>query len=291
MAFSESAPPKRRVASPPPTDPLTRAEQLTVAARALRAAEHICIFTGAGVSAESGIPTFRDALTGHWARFSPEELASPQAFADDPARVWQWYAERRADVRRALPNPAHTALAALAARVSHCTVITQNVDDLHERAGTSAVLRLHGSLFHIRCSAGCAGRVPAPDDAAGDVPAGGVEGIPRCGSCGALMRPDVVWFGEPLPMDAFEAARSAAIACDVFLSVGTSNMVEPAASLPWIAAAHGATVLVVNPTMAGQRSGPSILPIEGPAGVMLPRLMAEAFVGRRVRRQDPPSPR
>jgi NAD-dependent deacetylase len=155
MAFSESAPPKRRVASPPPTDPLTRAEQLTVAARALRAAEHICIFTGAGVSAESGIPTFRDALTGHWARFAPEELASPQGFADDPARVWQWYAERRADVRRALPNPAHTALAALAARVSHCTVITQNVDDLHERAGSRDVVRLHGSLMHARCTAGC----------------------------------------------------------------------------------------------------------------------------------------
>jgi NAD-dependent deacetylase len=256
---------------------------LAVAARALRAAEHICIFTGAGVSAESGIPTFRDALTGHWARYTPEELASPQAFAEDPVRVWQWYAERRADVRRALPNPAHTALAALATRVSHCSVITQNVDDLHERAGSSHVLRLHGSLFHMRCAAGCGERGPVPEDTDGT--------IPPCPRCGALMRPDVVWFGEPLPMDAFEAARSAAIACDVFLSVGTSNMVEPAASLPWIAAAHGATVLVVNPTMSGQRTGPSILPIEGPAGVMLPRLMAEAFVGRRSRRQDAPGPR
>jgi NAD-dependent deacetylase len=276
--------PRRRVASPPPTDPHTRAEQLAVAARALRAAEHICIFTGAGVSAESGIPTFREALTGHWARFSPEELASPQAFADDPQRVWQWYAERRADVRRALPNPGHTALAALATRVAHCTLVTQNVDDLHERAGSASVLRLHGSLFHVRCASGCGERIEAPAGGAADP-------IPTCARCGALMRPDVVWFGEPLPMDAFEAARSAAIACDVFLSVGTSNVVEPAASLPWIAAAHGATVLVVNPSMAGQRTGPSILPIEGPAGVMLPRLVAEAFVGRRTRRQEMPGAR
>lgn len=275
---------RRRVASPPPTDPQTRAEQLAVAARALRAAEHICILTGAGVSAESGVPTFREALTGQWARHAPEELASPKGFADDPQRVWQWYAERRGEVSRALPNPAHTALAALATRVAHCTLITQNVDDLHERGGSPSVLRLHGSLFQVRCSAACGARGEAPEGAPTDP-------IPACPQCGALMRPDVVWFGEPLPMDLFEAARSAAIACDVFLSVGTSNLVEPAASLPWIAAAHGATVIVVNPTMAGQRSGPSILPIEGPAGVMLPRLMAEAFAGRRVRRQDPPGAR
>lgn len=269
---------RRRVASPPPTDPQTRAEALSVAAKALRAAEHVCILTGSGVSAESGIPTFREAQTGLWAQFSPQELATPEAFAANPTRVWQWYAARRAMVRAATPNPAHTALVTLASRVAHCTLITQNVDDLHERAGSRDVVRLHGSLMHVRCSAGCPGAIAPTDEPHGDVA--------PCPSCGALLRPDVVWFGEPLPMPPFETARNAAVACDVFLSVGTSNVVEPAASLPWISATHGATVIVVNPTMDGQRSGPSILPIEGPAGVMLPRLVAEAFAGRRPRRQS-----
>ena len=268
---------RRRVASPPPTDPQTRAEALTVAAKALRAAEHVCVLTGAGVSAESGIPTFREAQTGTWAQFSPQELATPDAFAAHPTRVWQWYAARRAMVRAAQPNPAHVALVTLASRVAHCTLVTQNVDDLHERAGSRDIVRLHGSLMHARCSAGCAGSFAATDEQLADVP--------TCPQCGALLRPDVVWFGETLPMPPFEAARNAAVACDVFISVGTSNIVEPAASLPWISATHGATVIVVNPTMEGQRSGPSILPIEGPAGVMLPRLIAEAFAGRRARRQ------
>lgn len=267
---------RRRVASPPPTDPQTRAEALSVAARALRAAEHVTVLTGAGVSAESGIPTFREAQTGMWAKFSPQELATPQAFANDPERVWQWYAMRRAMIRAAQPNAAHQALVTLASRVAHCTLITQNVDDLHERAGSTDMVRLHGSIMHIRCSAGCEGSVPASLE--------DVNTVPRCPACGAKMRPDVVWFGEPLPMKTFEAARDAAIACDVFLSVGTSNLVEPAASLPWISATHGATVIVVNPTMDGQKRGPSILPIEGPAGVMLPRLVAEAYAGRRARR-------
>lgn len=267
---------RRRVASPPPTDPQTRAEALSVAARALRAAEHVTVLTGAGVSAESGIPTFREAQTGIWAKFSAQELATPQAFANDPERVWQWYAMRRAMIRAAQPNAAHQALVTLASRVAHCTLITQNVDDLHERAGSTDMVRLHGSIMHIRCSAGCEGSVPAPLEE--------VNAVPRCPTCGAKMRPDVVWFGEPLPMKTFEAARDAAIACDVFLSVGTSNLVEPAASLPWISATHGATVIVVNPTMEGQKRGPSILPIEGPAGVMLPRLVAEAYAGRRARR-------
>lgn len=267
---------RRRVASPPPTDPQTRAEALSVAARALRAAEHVCILTGAGVSAESGIPTFREAQTGVWAQFSPQELATPEAFAKDPERVWGWYGARRATIRSAQPNPAHLALVTLASRVAHTTLITQNVDDLHERAGSTGVVRLHGSIMHARCSAGCPGSLLASGEDG--------SGVPPCPSCGALLRPDVVWFGEAMPMKSFEAAREAAVACDVFLSVGTSNIVEPAASLPWIAATHGATVIVVNPTMEGQRSGPSILPIEGPAGVMLPRLVAEAYAGRRARR-------
>ena len=267
----------RRVASPPTTDPQTRAEALSVAAKALRSAEHVCVLTGAGTSAESGIPTFRDALTGLWAKFSPQDLATPEAFAQHPKRVWQWYAARRAMVRTAQPNPAHVALATLASRVSHCTLVTQNVDDLHQRAGSRGVVSLHGSLMRARCSAGCPGAIEPADDS---------DEVPTCASCGALMRPDVVWFGEPLPMDQYEIARNAAVACDVFLSVGTSNIVEPAASLPWVAAAHGATVIVVNPTMDGQRRGPSVLAVEGPAGVMLPRLIAEAYAGKRPRRVD-----
>ncbi|MBY0490735.1 MAG: NAD-dependent deacylase [Gemmatimonadaceae bacterium] len=276
MTPPDPAQQRRRVASPPPTDPQTRAEQLSLAARALRSAEHVCVLTGAGVSAESGIPTFREAQTGIWARFSPQELATPEAFAADPDRVSQWYAARRAMIRGAQPNAAHQALVTLASRVAHCTLITQNVDDLHERAGSTDVIRLHGSIMHLRCSGSCGTRVAAPLEDTGAL-------IP-CESCGKRMRPDVVWFGEPLPMKPFEAARDAAIACDVFLSVGTSNLVEPAASLPWISATHGATVIVVNPTMEGQKRGPSILPIEGPAGVMLPRLIAEAYAGRRARR-------
>lgn len=269
----------RRVASPPSRVPQTRAEALAIAARALRAAEHVCVLTGAGVSAESGIPTFRDAQSGVWARFSPQELATPEAFAADPVRVWQWYAGRRDTIRDAQPNPAHAALVSLAGRVSHCTLVTQNVDDLHQRAGSPDVIRLHGSLLDVRCSAGCPGTFAA-DAADRDAP-------PPCRNCGALLRPDVVWFGEPLPSAPFEAARAAALACDLFLSVGTSNVVAPASSLPWLAASHGATVIVVNPTMEGQRTGASILPLEGPAGVMLPRLVEAAFAGKRTRSRDP----
>lgn len=270
--------PTRRVASPPTTDPQTRAEALAVAARALRSAEHVCVLTGAGTSAESGIPTFREALTGYWSRYSPQELATPEAFARQPQVVWQWYAARRAMVRAAQPNAGHVALASLATRVSHLTLVTQNVDDLHQRAGSREVVSLHGSLMRARCSAGCSGTIE-PTAAQAETP-------PPCPKCGALMRPDVVWFGEPLPMDQYEIARNAAVACDVFISVGTSNVVEPAASLPWVAAAHGATVIVVNPTMEGQRRGPSVLAVEGPSGVLLPRLVAEAYAGKRPRRVE-----
>jgi NAD-dependent deacetylase len=251
---------------------------MTAAARALRSAEHVCVLTGAGVSAESGIPTFRDALTGVWAKYAPHELATPEAFAAHPQRVWQWYSARRAMIRAAQPNAGHQALVTLASRVSHFTLVTQNVDDLHQRAGHREIISLHGSIMQARCTAGCAPRVEPTSDHA-DEPL-------RCASCGALMRPDVVWFGEPLPMVAYERARDAAVACDVFLSVGTSNLVEPAASLPWIAAAHGATVIVVNPSMEGQRRGPSVIGLEGPAGVLLPKLVAEAFAGKRARRTE-----
>jgi NAD-dependent deacetylase len=230
----------------------------------LRAARHVAVLTGAGVSAESGIPTFRDALTGLWARYRPEDLATPEAFARDPALVWSWYEWRHGLVARAEPNSAHRALARLESLVARLTLVTQNVDGLHQRAGSSAVWELHGSLLRARCSGGCAGRGPWP--------AGHDRPLP-CRRCGAPLRPDVVWFGEPLPEQAITAARDAARACDVFLSVGTSNLVEPAASLPWMAARAGALVLVVNPTEQGQPAGPSVRHLTGPAGVVLPELV------------------
>ncbi len=254
---------------------------LSSAAAMLRASEVVTVLTGAGVSAESGIPTFRDALSGWWSRFRPEELATPEAFTEAPARVWGWYALRRALVRSAMPNPAHAALAYLARRLPRCTLLTQNVDGLHESAGHRDVVSLHGSLLRVRCSAGCSPAFAAPPtmDAA-HAQAGPVE-PPPCVHCGAPLRPDVVWFGESLPEGALVRARAATFACDVFLSVGTSNIVEPAASLPWLAASHGATVMVINPTMQGQRSGPSIVPLMGSAASLLPRLIARAWPAKR----------
>jgi NAD-dependent deacetylase len=234
----------------------------------LRAARHVAVLTGAGVSAESGIPTFRDALSGWWARYRPEELATPEAFARDPDLVWRWYAERRRHALGADPNAGHRALARLARLGPRVTLVTQNVDGLHQRAGSAAVHELHGNLTRARCSR--EGRVVETDrwDA---------TTAPPCPTCGARLRPDVVWFGEPLPARALEVALEAAAACDVFLAVGTSNLVEPAASLPWIAAAAGACVGVVNLSAHGQRTGPGIHTVLGSAGTVLPALLEAAW--------------
>jgi len=237
----------------------------------LRTARSVAVLTGAGVSAESGIPTFRDALTGLWARYRPEDLATPEAFARNPSLVWSWYRMRRELVAHAEPNAAHRALAALEAEVPRFTLVTQNVDGLHRRAGSERVIELHGSLARARCSR--EGTVlEAWDETGGETPS--------CGACGALLRPDVVWFGEPLPGDALRAAEIAARNCDLFLSIGTSNLVEPAASLPWRAAAAGAEVVVINPDMDGQRSGPGIHHLIGPAGDLLPALVEAAWPRR-----------
>lgn len=253
-------------------------EALEVAARAVRAAENVCVLTGAGISAESGVPTFRDPLTGLWAQFNAQELATPEAFARQPDLVWSWYAMRAAQIQNMRPNAGHFALSTLAAYVPHFTLLTQNVDDLHLRAGASDVIALHGSLLRARCSGGC--------DAMLDMTMAPAERAPRCPACGERMRPDVVWFGEALSVDTLNRARTATFACDVFLSIGTSNLVEPAASLPWLAAAHGATVIVVNPSMEGQRRGPSILQLKGSAGATLSRLVSMAFAGRKPRRSE-----
>ena len=251
---------------------------METAAKALRAAEHVCVFTGAGISAESGLPTFRDAQSGLWSKYEASELATPEAFARNPNLVWSWYAKRAATVRDSQPNAGHLALTTLFAYVPQSTLLTQNVDDLHARAGAENAIALHGNIIHARCSAGCGYRIQfadAPNNVA-----------PYCSQCSALMRPDVVWFGESLDEDLLERARMATLACDVFLSVDTSNVVEPAASLPWIAASHGATVIVINKTLEGQRSGPSIVQLEGSAATILPQLVAMAFVGRKPRYRE-----
>jgi NAD-dependent deacetylase len=234
----------------------------------LRAARRVAVLTGAGVSAESGIPTFRDALTGLWARYRAEDLATPQAFERNPPLVWGWYRMRRELVALVEPNPGHVAIARLESLVPDFTLITQNVDGLHRRAGSTAPIELHGSLLRARCS-----REGTILESWEEVE----PGPPCCVRCGAFLRPDVVWFGETLPEAELRRAREASAACEVFLSVGTSNLVEPAASLPWLAAAQGAAVAVVNPSMEGQGGGPRVHHLPGRAGELLPRLLAAVW--------------
>lgn len=241
----------------------------------LRRTRHIVVFTGAGVSAESGIPTFRDALTGLWQRFDAEQLATPGAFRRDPALVWGWYEWRRMRVKTVEPNPAHVAIAAMAHHVPQFTLITQNVDDLHERAGSNDVIHLHGSIHAPRCF-DCT-RPAATTSEIPDGPDGGrrIE-PPRCEHCGGYIRPGVVWFGEALPEHAMTRAFQAAEACDVLFSVGTSSLVFPAAAIPQHAAQSGATVIQVNPN-ATALDPAARFNLRGPAGAILPALVAEAW--------------
>lgn len=234
------------------------------AAAALARARHVCVLTGAGTSAESGIPTFRDALTGLWARFNPEELATPQAFERNPKLVWDWYESRREHVRHAEPNPGHYALAELSRLVPRLTLVTQNVDGLHQRAGSRDVLEFHGNILRDRCVAEqlVAGRASANGD-----------DLPRCARCGGLLRPDVVWFGEPIPEGPMIAASDAAEDCDAFLSIGTSSLVYPAAGLAERALARGVPVIEINPNRT-DLSPHATLVLRGPSGVLLPRLMS-----------------
>jgi NAD-dependent deacetylase len=237
-------------------------------ARRLRKADQVVLLTGAGVSAESGIPTFRDALTGLWARFRPEDLATPEAFERDPRTVWQWYAERRAHVARAHPNAAHYAIARMETLVPCLTLVTQNVDGLHQRAGSRLVLELHGSIVRTRCSQ--EGRIVETWAEGRDVP-------PRCPSCRAALRPDVVWFGESLPSLALEEATRAAAACDLMLVVGTSGLVYPAAAIPHAALSAGVPVCVIDPADVPLGSINGVLVLRGAAGHVLPALLDAAW--------------
>ncbi len=242
---------------------------------AMRAARHIVVFTGAGVSAESGIPTFRDTLTGLWERFDAASLATPQAFLQDPELVWGWYEWRRMKAVQAQPNPAHLAIAALARHVPKLTVVTQNVDDLHERAGSVGAIHLHGSLHKPYCF-DC-GRPPAKALGMPLEPEGGRRlEPPRCRHCGGRLRPGVVWFGESLPSDAMHAAFAAAQNCDVLLSIGTSGVVYPAAEVPILAWESGAVVVHINPQAVAHGEEREYT-LAGAAGEQLPALVQQAF--------------
>ncbi|MFN6997606.1 MAG: SIR2 family NAD-dependent protein deacylase [Aquincola tertiaricarbonis] len=231
-------------------------------------ASRVCVLTGAGMSAESGIPTFRDAQTGLWARFDPMQLASEPGFRADPRLVWDWYQQRREGVRRAQPHAGHQALAAFAQRrPGVLTVVTQNVDDLHQRAGLDGVLRLHGDLLQDRWLA--PSRHMPPCDLRQALPGH----PPRCAQCGNLVRPGVVWFGEALPADVLADAEDAARGCTVMLVVGTSGAVWPAAGLAGIARRAGAWVAIVNPA-ATEIDGDADEHLAGTAAGLLPRLLA-----------------
>ncbi|HAV62471.1 MAG TPA: NAD-dependent protein deacylase [Verrucomicrobiales bacterium] len=231
----------------------------------LRIARRVAVLTGAGISAESGVPTFRDALAGLWKDYRPEDLATPEAFIRNPAMVWEWYSWRRELVRAVQPNAGHRALAALAERFEEFTLVTQNVDGLHQLAGSREVIELHGSIARVKCFD--RNHPVAAWESDGQIP-------PRCAECGSLLRPDVVWFGEPLPAEALGRAFEASSRCDVFLSVGTSGLVYPAAGLPRIALDAGATLVEINPTPTPLTDDCDHF-LAGPAGVFLPALLEQ----------------
>lgn len=246
-------------------------ERVHAAADTLRASRCLVVLTGAGVSKESGIPTFRDALDGLWAQYDPVLLATPRGFRHDPKLVWDWYQHRRTLIAQARPNPGHLAIAALERHLPRVVVITQNIDGLHAQAGSSDVISVHGDIRQNKCFANCQGDPTLIDISALDWDAD--AGPPRCPHCGAYVRPAVVWFEEMLPADAIDRAFALARAADVMLVVGTSGVVQPVASLPFVAREHGATIIEVNPnrTPITRLAGCFLA---GPAGVVLPQIVA-----------------
>ena len=236
-------------------------------AGAIARARSVAVLTGAGVSAESGVPTFRDAQTGLWAQFDPQKLATPDAFRRNPKLVWDWYAWRRKLVAKAEPNAGHRALAILEGRVSDFVLITQNVDGLHRRAGSRNVVELHGNIGRVKCSR--ENTIVEHWTEVGDE-------VPRCAGCGAPLRPDVVWFEETLPPDALQAAEDAARRCQILLVVGTSAEVYPAAALPYYAKSAGATIVEINPNPTPLSDAADYV-LRDPAGAVLPALVAAAW--------------
>jgi NAD-dependent deacetylase len=251
----------------PPVETHDPGNDLERAASLLRGAARVAVLTGAGVSAESGVPTFRDA-DGLWEGHRVEDVATPSAFRRDPVMVWRFYNARRAALRTVRPNPGHHALVRLEQRLGpDCfALITQNVDGLHRAAGSRRVLEVHGNLARVRCT-GC----HVVEDRGGE----DLGDLPRCPTCDALLRPDVVWFEEILPEDVFEQAVAAAAACDCFLVVGTSAVVYPAAGLVDVARQAGGRVIEVNLRATAVSSRVDV-GLYGPSGEILPQLVERA---------------
>jgi len=229
----------------------------------LETASSVAALTGAGVSAESGIPTFRGP-GGLWRNFRPEDLATPEAFARDPKLVWDWYDWRRGVIAAARPNAAHFALAELDRRAKNFTLITQNVDGLHDRAGSLRVLKVHGDIWTVRCAA-CGREREDPRPSIPDLP-------PRC-ACGGFERPGVVWFGEALPRDVWKRAENAALSAEVFLVIGTAAAVYPAAGLAVLAKSAGAKVIEIN-VAETPASAWADISLRGSAAELLPGLIS-----------------
>jgi len=240
---------------------------------ALRQAKLVTVLTGAGISAESGIPTFRDSQTGLWAKYDPHELATPEAFLRSPGLVMEWYRWRRMLVGKAEPNPGHAALAEMERRLPNFTLITQNVDGLHVRAGSRNIIELHGSLQRLRCSGANPSGEKRITSTCGYTTDEWQDGeLLHCPRCGALLRPDVVWFGEVLKASTLEAALRSSRECNLFLSIGTSGVVEPAASLPYEALRAGAVMVEINPNPTPLSVHSHFL-FQQPAGQVLPTIV------------------
>lgn len=248
------------------------------AADVLQKAKKVAFFTGAGISADSGIPTYREKLSGIWAGLDPRDLETAKAFRKNPALVWGWYLWRRLRVAQAEPNAAHLAIARMAHSQRQVSVITQNIDDLHERAGSSNVVHLHGSLAMPKCFACHRFAVVFPDQSA--VPEeGALIEPPRCQRCNGRMRPAVVWYGEDLPSKAWKAAELLVKNCDLLISVGTSGIVMPAAGLPDLALASGSSVIHVNKADVAMGEQKELMLI-GAAADVLPMLLEKIGDGR-----------
>jgi NAD-dependent deacetylase len=233
----------------------------------LRGSRSLAVLTGAGISAESGVPTFRQAQTGLWAQFDPLQLATPQAFHNNPKLIWDWYSWRRELISESQPNPGHIALVDLENHYPEFSLVTQNVDGLHQMAGSTQVIELHGNIFRTKCPR--ENKLISDEFQTTEIP-------PRCPHCEAYLRPDVVWFGESLPEAELDQALGAASTCQAFISIGTSSLVEPAASLPLIALSNGATVLEINPQTTPLTPMASYS-VQGNAGDVLPILAAQVI--------------
>jgi NAD-dependent deacetylase len=254
-------------------------QDITQAANALARARSIVVFTGAGVSAESGITTFREPETGLWARYDPMDLATLDGFLKDPPLVWRWYEHRFGIAAEAKPNRGHYALAELERLVPGTTVVTQNIDGLHQRAGSTDVVELHGSMHRFKCLYGRHVGYTLEEVR------NQKERPPRCPECGDYLRPDVVWFGEALPEAALERAQALSAGCDAMLVVGTSAVVYPAAALPLEALTAGASLIDVDPE-AGALSRQAHHYLKGKGGEVLPRLVGAV---RELRADRPPA--